>query len=163
PGEVETISAADRGTLVHAVLERYFRARIEGVPVGIDDVAAAIEQRFRSQGRTGRELLWDADWSALRRHLVHILEAGADDPVLLGIEPAAVEYRFGFSDPETGEAVEPVIVDIGNDRHIRFRGAVDRIDRSPDGSRLVVLDYKTGSAQGYDVLDPTHADHDIVA
>ena len=79
------------------------------------------------------------------------------------LEPAAVEYRFGFTDPETGESVEPVVVDIGNGRNIRFRGAVDRIDRSSDGSRLVVLDYKTGSARGYDVLDPAHADHDIVA
>jgi hypothetical protein len=163
PGEVETITAADRGTLVHAVLERYFRARIEGVAVEIGDVAAEIEERFRAQGRTGRELLWDADWSALRRHLTHILEAGADDPVLIGIDPAAVEHRFGFTDPETGETVEPVVVDIGNDRQVRFRGAVDRIDRSPDGGRLVVLDYKTGSPQGYDVLDPGHADHDIVA
>jgi hypothetical protein len=163
PGEVDTITAADRGTLVHAVLERYFRARIEGAPVDIDDVAAEIEARFRSQGRTGRELLWDADWSALRRHLTHILEAGADDPVLIGIDPAAVEHRFGFTDPETGETVEPVVVDVANDRRMGFRGAVDRIDRSPDGSRLVVLDYKTGSAQGYDVLDPAHADHDIVA
>jgi hypothetical protein len=163
PGEVDTITAADRGTLVHAVLERYFRARIEGAPVDIDDVAAEIEDRFRSQGRTGRDLLWDADWSALRRHLTHILEAGADDPVLVGIDPAAVEYRFGLTDPRTGETVEPVVVDIGNDRQIRFRGAVDRIDRSLDGSRLVVLDYKTGSAWGYDVVDPAHADHDIVA
>jgi hypothetical protein len=163
PGEVDTITAADRGTLVHAVLERYFRARIEGAPVDIDDVAAEIEDRFRSQGRTGRDLLWDADWSALRRHLTHILEAGADDPVLVGIDPAAVEYRFGLTDPGTGETVEPVVVDIGNDRQIRFRGAVDRIDRSLDGSRLVVLDYKTGSAWGYDVVDPAHADHDIVA
>ena len=87
PGEAETITAADRGTLVHAVLERYFRARIEGEPVDIDDIADEIERRFRAQGRTGRELLWDAEWTALRRHLRHILEAGAADPVLVGVEP----------------------------------------------------------------------------
>jgi RecB family exonuclease len=163
PGDAETISAADRGTLVHAVLERYFRARIDGAPVDIDDIATDLEQRFRSQGRTGRPLLWDADWTALRRHLHRILEAGEDDPILDGLEPAAVEYRFGLTDAETGETVEPVVVDIGNGRQMRFRGAVDRIDRSPNGDRLVVLDYKTGSAKGYDVLDPEHADHDIVA
>ncbi|HEX2383725.1 MAG TPA: PD-(D/E)XK nuclease family protein [Acidimicrobiales bacterium] len=163
PGEAETISAADRGTLVHTVLERYFRARIEGEPVDIDEIADEIEARFRRQGRTGRQLLWDADWSALRRHLTHILEAGAVDPDLVGVEPVAVEYRFGFTDAETGETVEPVAVDIGNGRRMRFRGAIDRIDRSPDGSRLVVLDYKTGSARGYDVVDPRHEQHDIVA
>jgi hypothetical protein len=163
PGEVETITAADRGTLVHAILEIYFRSRIEGAPVDIDDVAREVERRFRVQGRTGRELFWDADWTALRRHLNHILEAGADDPVLTGIEPAAVEYRFGFTDSESGVTIEPVAVDIGNGREMRFRGAVDRIDRSPDGNRLVVLDYKTGSPSGYDVLDPAREDHDIVA
>jgi hypothetical protein len=163
PGEVETIAAADRGTLVHAILERYFRGRIEGSPVDIDDVASEAERQMRAQGRTGRELLWHADWTALRRHLNHILEAGADDPVLVGIEPSAVEYRFGFTDRQSGVTIEPVAVDIGNGREMRFRGAVDRIDRSPDGRRLVVLDYKTGSASGYDVLNPAREDHDIVA
>jgi hypothetical protein len=56
-----------------------------------------------------------------------------------------------------------VVVDLGSGRVMRFRGAVDRIDRSPDGSRLVVLDYKTGTTRGYDVLDVAHAEHDIVA
>jgi hypothetical protein len=145
------------------VLERYFRARIEGTPVDIDGIATELEEQFRSQGRTGRPLLWDADWSALRRHLHHILDAGAVDPLLAGLEPVALEYRFGLTDPATGATVDPVVVDIGDGRHMRFRGAVDRIDRSADGDRLVVLDYKTGSAHGYDVLDPTNADHDIVA
>jgi hypothetical protein len=163
PGDAETITAADRGTLVHAVLERYFRARIRGAPVDIDDIADQLEAWFRAQGRTGRPLLWEADWSALRRHLHHILEAGEDDEALLGVEPVAVEYRFGLTDPATGDAVDPVVVDIGTGRQMRFRGAVDRIDRSSDGSRLVVLDYKTGSARGYEVLDPAHADHDMVA
>jgi len=95
--------------------------------------------------------------------LTRILEAGADDPALVGVEPVAVEYRFGLTDAETGEAVEPVAVDIGDGRRMRFRGAVDRIDRSQDGSRLVVLDYKTGSARGYEVVVPGHAEHDIVA
>jgi RecB family exonuclease len=163
PGDEETITAADRGTLVHAVLEEYFRSRIEGEPRSIDDIAGEIEGRFRAQGRTGRPLLWDAEWRALRRHLHQILAAGDADPVLAGVDPVAVEYRFGVPDPETGDAVAPVVVDIANDRQMRFRGAVDRIDRSSDGRRLVVLDYKTGSSEGYAVLDPEHVEHDIVA
>jgi hypothetical protein len=163
PGEEETITPADRGTLVHRVLEQYFRSCIDNEPRTIDEIAAEIEGRFRAQGRTGRPLLWDAEWRALRRHLNQILEVGDADPVLDGVDPVAVEYRFGFTDPETGDEVEPVVVDIGNGRQMRFRGAVDRIDRSPDGRRLVVLDYKTGSSEGYAVLDPEHDEHDIVA
>ncbi len=75
----------------------------------------------------------------------------------------AVEYRFGLTDSDDDEPVEPVAVDIGNDRQVRFRGMVDRIDRSADGRRLVILDYKTGSSAGYAVLDRGHAEHDIVA
>ncbi len=47
PGEAETISPADRGTLVHAVLEQYFRSRIDGEPRAIDDIAADLEAHFR--------------------------------------------------------------------------------------------------------------------
>jgi ATP-dependent helicase/nuclease subunit B len=32
-----------------------------------------------------------------------------------------------------------------DDRAIAFRGRIDRVDRAPDGSRLLVLDYKTGA------------------
>jgi hypothetical protein len=163
PGDAETITAADRGTLVHAVLERYFRSRIEGEQRSLDEIAGEMEAQFRAQGRTGRSLLWDAEWRALRRHLHQILAVGERDTVLDGVDAVAVEHRFGITDPDTGDAVEPVIVEIGNGRQMRFRGAVDRIDRSSDGRRLVVLDYKTGSAVGYAVLDPEHDEHDIVA
>jgi hypothetical protein len=161
PGDAETISAADRGSLVHVILERYFRARIEGAPADLDAIAAEAEAWLREQGRTGRPLLWDADWAALRRHLVRVLEAGEQDPRLDGVEPVAVEHHFGFTD--AGVDVPPVEVDLGDGRTMRFRGAADRIDRSPAGDRLVVLDYKTGGAGGYEILDADYEDRDVVA
>jgi hypothetical protein len=175
PGEFETITAADRGTLVHEVLERYFRARIDGSPVTIEEIADEAEARFRASGHTGRPLLWEAEWAALRRHLMRVLAMGADDPVLSGVAPVAVEHRFGFSgrerspdgaavDIDDGDvAVDPVSVALGDQSEVRFRGSVDRIDRSSDGTRLVVLDYKTGSATPYKVLDAGHQAHDVVA
>ena len=162
PGEAETITPADKGTLVHAILERYFRSRIEGDSVDLDDVERELEEWFRAQGRTGRALLWEAEWLGMRRHLRRVLREADTYDELAGLEPAAVEHRFGFSDA-AGEVVDPVVVDLGDDRVMRFRGAVDRIDRSPDGHRLVVLDYKTGSAHSYSVLDREHDDYDIVA
>jgi ATP-dependent helicase/nuclease subunit B len=48
---------------------------------------------------------------------------------------------------------EPALtIPIGPGRTIAFRGRIDRVDRAPDGSRLVVLDYKTGSTWGHDRL-----------
>ena len=52
----------------------------------------------------------------------------------------ALEFRFGLGDDE------PVAIEIDGGT-VRLRGAVDRIDRSPQG--LVIIDYKTGKVRGY--------------
>jgi RecB family exonuclease len=168
PGDVETISPVDRGSLVHAILEVFFSQRLgqrpaTGWTIADHDellaVADEVEAVFRARGVTGRPLLWQAEWAALRRHLGRILDADNRDERLQGLSPATVEHGFGFE----GDAGAPVHVDLGNGRTLNFGGRVDRIDRSPDGRRLVVLDYKTGSAWPYAVIDADHADHDIVA
>ena len=167
PGEAETISAMDRGTLVHLVLERFFRERLgrqaDAAWTARDyeellAVADDVESMFRARGLTGRPLLWQAEWAALRRHLRRILDADGSDERLVGVSPADVELAFGH------EGESPAVqVDVGDGRELRFGGRVDRVDRSPDGRKLVVLDYKTGSARNYGVIDADHADHDIVA
>ncbi len=168
PGDAETITAMDRGSLVHAVLEQFFRQRLgrdvdaEWTPADHDELLAVaddIEGVFRARGLTGRSLLWDAEWSALRRHLRRILDADGSDPRLVGVAPVEVELGFGFE----GEPTPPVQIDLGEGRMLNFGGRVDRIDRSPDGKKLVVLDYKTGSAYSYAVIDAEHHEHDIVA
>lgn len=167
PGDTDTVSPAQRGTLVHAVLEQFVGERL-GRPPGTpwderdrsdllqtaDDLAAALE----AEGRTGRPLLWKAEWQSLRRHLTRILDADESEPLLTGVAPVAVEHDFG----DDGEGL-PVMVTLGGQRQVRFRGRIDRIDRSPDGRRLVVLDYKTGRADGYGVLVPASAGYDAVA
>ncbi|MEY2420572.1 MAG: ATP-dependent helicase/nuclease subunit [Acidimicrobiaceae bacterium] len=167
PGDAETITPMDRGTLVHAILEQFFRQRL-GRAVDTQwtradhdellEVADEIEKVFRARGLTGRNLLWQAEWAALRRHLRKILDADGRDPRLVGVSPAEVELAFGFE----GEPTPPVQIDLGDGRTLNFGGRVDRIDRSADGSKLVVLDYKTGSAYHYAVIDAEHEDHDIV-
>lgn len=168
PGEAETITPMDRGTLVHAILEQFFRQRLgrhvdaEWTAADHEElltVADEFEAIFRARGLTGRPVLWEAEWAALRRHLRKILDADGRDPRLAGVSPVAVELAFGFE----GEPTPPVQISVGPERVLRFGGRVDRIDRSPDGSRLVVLDYKTGSAVQYGVIDADHPSHDIVA
>ena len=168
PGEAETITPMDRGTLVHAILERFFSQRLGRHADAVwthDDyeellaVADEFEGIFRARGLTGRPLLWQAEWAALRRHLRKILDADGRDPRLVGVAPAEVELAFGFE----GEPTPPVQIDLGDGRKLNFGGRVDRIDRSADGRKLVVLDYKTGSAYHYAVIDADHEEHDIVA
>jgi ATP-dependent helicase/nuclease subunit B len=167
PGDAETITPMDRGTLVHAILERFFRQRLgravdaRWTRADYDEllsVADDIESAFRARGLTGRPLLWQAEWAALRRHLRKILDADGSDPRLEGVAPVEVELAFGFE----GEPTPPVQIDLGDGRQLNFGGRVDRIDRSADGRKLVVLDYKTGSAYNYGVIDADHEEHDIV-
>jgi RecB family exonuclease len=46
----------------------------------------------------------------------------------------------------------PLLVTLADGRTVALRGRIDRVDRAPDGSRLVVLDYKTGASSPYSVL-----------
>jgi RecB family exonuclease len=166
PADIETISPADRGSLVHAVLERFVVERLgrhAGAGWDADDRAALLqiadeaEAFYRELGRTGRPLLWQADWTALRRHLVRILDEDERYAKHQQVAPADVEHAFGDGD------VDPVVVELDDGRLMRFGGRIDRVDRSADGRRLVVLDYKTGSSHSYGVLAPDHREHDIVA
>lgn len=153
-GDADVISNPDRGTLVHEVLERFHGddlARDPAKPFDPDDlarlgeVAAAVGQRFHDEGRTGRPLLWRLESEAITRRLETVAGADAAHRVERGVSPVAVEHRFGDDEG----AVAPVQVELASGRRVAFRGSVDRIDRSPDGQRVVVLDYKTGSDRGY--------------
>ncbi|MEY2436925.1 MAG: ATP-dependent helicase/nuclease subunit [Acidimicrobiaceae bacterium] len=166
PADIETISAADRGSLVHAVLERFVAERLGrhgGAGWDADDrdallrIADEVESGYRNLGRTGRPLLWGAEWAALRRHLGRILDHDEDHAKNQQVAPSEVEHAFGDG------VVDPVVVELGDGRTLRFGGRIDRIDRSADGKRLVVLDYKTGKSDGFRVLDKAKTDHDIVA
>jgi hypothetical protein len=149
--DVEAIAGRDRGSLVHEVLEHFVGESLDRVPgfpwteadhERMRDQLRAIARRFEDEGRTGRPLLWEAEVDRLLRRLERIL---ADDAAArsAGVHPAAVEMRFGFGD----EA--PVEIALPSGRRMAFRGAIDRIDRDPASGRLVVLDYKTGSEDGY--------------
>jgi hypothetical protein len=65
--------------------------------------------------------------------------------------PDGLERAFG----DDGEP--PVEVELGDGRTVTFRGRIDRVDRSPDGRRVVVYDYKTGRPRHLD-LEPDPVD-----
>lgn len=64
-------------------------------------------------------------------------------------EPIRTEFRFGFE----GDLVLP----LGEGEQIRIMGAIDRIDRLPDGQGLLIVDYKTGGNSSYRILDDLEA------
>ena len=160
PETIQTISALDEGTLVHEILEEFLRRARSGDgprtlrpedPWGEDDWALMgeiVEHHCRDaerRGITGRPLSWQLARRRIRRSAERFLRTDNEVRADLNMVPSGDGVEVAFGDDT------PVGVDIGNGRHVAFRGRIDRIDRSPDGSSAVVYDYKTGRAR--DIAD----------
>ena len=134
-----SIEPAERGVLVHAVLER-----LAGQWLGLDkherppwlqgDHLPATRQRaveildelatyIGIQHRLGHASAWGAE----RAHIMRSITAAIDAEAAEGSQPAACEHSF------SGVLVAGAL----------FGGKIDRIDLMPDGS-LRVTDFKTG-------------------
>ncbi|MDP2948719.1 MAG: PD-(D/E)XK nuclease family protein, partial [Chloroflexota bacterium] len=160
PEEVPTISAMDRGSLVHSILERFLRRvgskgtmPAPGEPWThahrelMHGIAHDVFQGAEARGITGKALLWEVEQDALLRDLDAFLEADARLRARLGATPWKVEVRFGFpSDKESLPAAEWDLPGMGI---LRFRGIVDRVDVIPADAGALVLDYKTGRISSY--------------
>jgi len=137
------IDALDRGSLVHDILDRFVRDAIErGHPLTawepadrerLHRIADACFADYVAEGRTGRALLWRRDEAQIRADLDTFL-AEDDGRLRSGLRPVATEHRF-----------DDLEVTLPGGRTVRVAGSIDRVDRGPDGS-LVVIDYKTGRA-----------------
>jgi ATP-dependent helicase/nuclease subunit B len=136
------LGARERGTLLHRCLERFFRRlRDEGrLPLRgtaeetalLREVAAQEMDAFAEEEHVGHRVLWELKRAELLETLVAVLESQ------MGAAPIELERRFGFDEPDSWPALR-----IGD---VHVRGGIDRVDRLPDGS-LLVLDYKSGGIQ----------------
>jgi RecB family exonuclease len=154
PEDVLTLSPLERGNLVHAILERFIEEAVESGPPGpgvawtdsdTRRLNAIAEEEFNAaerKGITGRRVMWESVKEEVRRELETFLEKDAERRAALGVLPWQAELRFGFDD-------SPVLLELPNGERVSFRGMIDRVDVSPDHSRAIVTDYKTGSAYAY--------------
>jgi hypothetical protein len=167
PEAIETISALDRGSLVHAVLERFIGEVTARPPAqqprpgqpwsGADverllAIASDLFAEFEQRGVTGRAVLWQVRREQIADDLRRFVVADTELRAELHTTPAAVELAFGLD----GEP--PADIELADGRQLAFRGYIDRVDRTHDGE-LVVLDYKTGRSDRFDAL----ADDPVVA
>jgi RecB family exonuclease len=173
PEDAIRLRPVDKGTTVHAILERFVDEELDRTPedriepgdpwhahggtARLERIADEELARAESAGITGKALLWRLDRATIVRELAAFLRADDGHRADGGLTPDAVEVRFGFDEPgsDTGtqpgsETATPEIALPGG-RVLRFRGVIDRVDRAVDGS-TVVLDYKTGSSHGADRL-----------
>jgi ATP-dependent helicase/DNAse subunit B len=156
PEDTLSISAIERGNLLHEALERFIKEtppRTSPAQTWNDaergrllEIGEELCDRAEATGLTGKAVLWQLARARIMRDLRGFLDADEALRAEHGVLPADVEMSFGMGDEQ------PIEVQIGG-RTIAFRGRIDRVDRSPDGDRLVVLDYKSGSDYAYRDLD----------
>jgi ATP-dependent helicase/nuclease subunit B len=154
PEQVIELSALDRGSLVHEVLERFVAEAIEAGPPPPDrpwserdrqrlhELADEVFGRYEAAGLTGRPVRWRLQQSEVRGLLDAFVPADDDFRSTNRARPQRVELPFG------SEGSEPVVVVLGDGRAVRFRGNADRVDVTDTGRHLV-SDYKTGKADKY--------------
>jgi ATP-dependent helicase/DNAse subunit B len=93
---------------------------------------------FAREEHVGHPALWELRRAELLEKLVAAVES---EP---GAEPIELERKFGFADGESW----PQLRIAGTDgSEVYARGAIDRVDRAPDGG-LVVVDYKSTAVEG---------------
>jgi ATP-dependent helicase/DNAse subunit B len=152
PDRVLFLQPVDRGELVHAALEATFRrlADAGALPLGPAGLAQAREtaaaafdeccETAERRGVTGLPALWAGERARLGAEILSAIEAEAAGGA--GWVPALFEVAFGLAWREGSAA--PLVHRLPDGTELRLRGAIDRIDLSPDRRRARVLDYKTG-------------------
>ncbi|MEZ4552634.1 MAG: PD-(D/E)XK nuclease family protein [Dehalococcoidia bacterium] len=163
PEDVLVISALEKGSLIHGVLDRFFHA---APPRRSPDERWSAEERSllmriaeeecagaERDGVAGRPLLWERERAGILRDLDRFLDEDEALRERLGTVQVGSERPFGL------DGAAGIDVAVADGRTVRLRGRIDRVDRSPDGRTLVVIDYKTGYVRdGHKALptDPVH-------
>jgi putative RecB family exonuclease len=126
-------SAATRGTVVHAVLERLY-----DLP--------AVERTLEAAAAMLRP-----EWDRLRESEPAVQDLFGEEAELVAWLASARELLAGYFSLEDPTRLEPAererLVEVVLPGGLRLRGIVDRLDRAPSGD-LRVVDYKTGRAPG---------------
>ena len=171
PEDEWTITALDRGHVMHKILERFFAELAEAGRLRDDDrLVTADHERLEAiateelaelerQGATGHPLAWENARTAILVDLHELLEKDQTWRDADPLRPSRFEQRFGVpDDPKSWPAVTLTLED---GRTLAFSGIIDRIDIGVGSSprRALIVDYKTGGAGSYEDLqdDPLGA------
>ncbi len=154
PERTDDISALDRGSMLHEVLERFIAEAIErGAPAPHEPWSAADRkrlhaiaeeqaERFENEGRTGRAVNWRVRRADMARLLDTFIQVDDRFRAAHGATPSEVELDFGV------RSGVPVPIELPNGRRVVMRGLADRVDTTTDGG-VIVTDYKSGKGTKY--------------
>ncbi|MGI8729973.1 MAG: PD-(D/E)XK nuclease family protein [Solirubrobacteraceae bacterium] len=157
PEEILRISALDRGSLFHAIVEQFMRglngrAPTAGDAPGLSAIVAAELDQAQELGITGHPVLWEGDRRAIREDIERWLEHEIADDEGRPLANADFEVRFGPSSypgvdgPLTRDA--PLTLSLPDGRTLEVAGRIDRVQWRAAPASFRVIDYKTGSS-GY--------------
>ena len=142
PDEREMMDPAERGTLIHDVLERFFRdRREEGRPQPMEawtpgDAERLVELARKALARAGARGL--TGLGIYTHHEARTIESDLRQFLLQD-----THFRRGTGAVPTDFEADVPPKEIAG---VTLRGRVDRIDRTPDGRSAWVIDYKTGGS-----------------
>lgn len=150
PEAIEDISALDRGSMIHSILDKFhteFRGRTAGKPWTAKDrkrlhaIANSEFKEWEARGVTGRTPLWEITKSRTHRLLAQFLDADSRLRAEFSTSTVESERSFGFPD---ATSLPPLELSAGGVT-ITVRGRIDRVDESSDATVAMIIDYKTGS------------------
>jgi len=149
PERVFQLDPAEKGNLMHRILEMTLsHGKKEGWLEAKDGKKAVqtLEEetqkafkRFEKEGLPGSPALWQWSQFSLRQDLARALKKVLGDG---DWTPVDLEKGFGREGQDEVTLQTPA-------GRFRLEGFMDRVDLSPDGKRLRVVDYKTGSSEGF--------------
>ncbi len=145
PEKVLELQAFDRGNLMHDILEQTLEQGLKDGWLNAADGKAAQKalgeemerafRRFEREGVPGAPALWAWEKDQMARDLSSVVKE-----VLRDGEWTPLDFEVPFGD---GKGKNEVAFDT-----FHLQGRMDRVDISKDGSRLRVVDYKSGSSTG---------------
>jgi len=149
PERVFQLDPAEKGNLMHGILETTLsRGKKEGwlkaregekaAQVLAEETQRAFKN-FEKEGLPGSPALWQWSQFNLRQDLTRALKKVLGDK-----DWTPVDFEKGFG--REGQEEVTFKTPAGS---FRLEGFMDRVDLSSDGKRLRVLDYKTGSSEGF--------------
>ncbi len=172
PEELVAISALEKGSLVHEVLDEFMKDQLgrglvppPGQPWTEEQHRRLLEigeqkcAEAEAKGLTGTPVYWHHDRSRIMADLDRFLREDNELRQQRLVAPVASELAFGMGDNKAGD-YEAIEVDMPNGQAVRFRGQIDRVDQGEGG--LLVTDYKIGKSDPYKDLDEGSNDWDPV-
>lgn len=157
PEKVLELQASDRGNLMHDILEQtlkqglkegWIKARDRGTAQkALGEEMEKAFRRFEREGVPGAPALWAWEKDQMARDLANVVEE-----VLRDGEWTPIDFEVAFgetkSQHEATKTQSEVIFKLKDGSTFKLQGRMDRVDVSKDGSRLRVVDSKSGSSTG---------------